>query len=271
MMATCRRFSKRSGARSLNRSCLPLPSPIARIAATTSCVRRRLSRMAGAKELIARRTGEVGSVDADYCPQGFADRPVEYEIGDRVEAGRLAVDDDQCGTVALGQFREPGRRIDDERGAGDDEQIGGARLDLGAPHRLDRHRLAEGDRCSLDPAPAGAANRCRAVALEGATQFANLVPPRAIEAVRVGRVAVQLDDLVHGNAGGPMEAVDVLGDHRSGGTAADELGNGAMPAVRLRVSPGVIGFEAAPPSFAPSFLGGKEIREIDWRHLGPDP
>src|SRR6516162_2314241 len=68
-----------------------------------------------------------------------------------------------------------------------------------------------------------------------------------------------------------MEAVDILGDDRSDGTAADELGNSTVTAVRLRISPGVVGLEAAPPGFTPSLVGGEEIREIDRRHLCPDP
>jgi hypothetical protein len=34
-----------------------------------------------------------------------------------------------------------------------------------------------------------------------------------------------------------MEALDILGDHRSDGTAAAELGDGTVAAVRLRVPP----------------------------------
>ena len=56
----------------------------------------------------------ASSVDADGCAEGFADRPVQHEVGDRVEARRLAVDDDQGGAVALGELRKGGRRIDDE-------------------------------------------------------------------------------------------------------------------------------------------------------------
>jgi len=59
-------------------------------------------------------TRKDSSVDADRCAQGFADRPVQDEVGDRVEAGRLAVDDNQGGAVAIGELRKAGRRIDDE-------------------------------------------------------------------------------------------------------------------------------------------------------------
>ena len=139
------------------------------------------------------------------------------------------------------------------------------------PHRLDRHRLAEGNGRRLDPTAAGAAHRCRPVAFESDTQFSDLVPLRALETVRIGRVAVQFDHLRGRNAGGLMEPVDVLGDHRSGGAAAHELGNRTMTAVRLRVAPGVVGLETATPGFAPGLLGGEKIREVDRRHLGPNP
>jgi len=201
------------------------------------------------------------------CAGGCAPVPCSCSV----EAGRLAVDDNEDRAVALGQLRKPGRRVDDERGARDDKQIGGERLDFGTAHRLDRHRLAKRDRRGLDPTTAVAAHRCGPVALEGAAQFGNLIPPRAIEAMRVGRVAVQFDDLLGGNAGGLMEPVDVLGDHRSGGAAAHELGNRTMTAVRLRVAPGVVGLETATPGFAPGLLGGEKIREVDRRHLGPNP
>ena len=96
----------------------------------------------------------------------------------------------------LRQFRECGGGIDDERGAGDDEEIGGERLGLGAAHRRGRHRLAERDRRGLDEAAAVVADGGGLVALEGPTQRLELVASRAVEAMGVGRVAVQLDDLV---------------------------------------------------------------------------
>jgi len=52
-----------------------------------------------------------GSIDADRCAEGVADRTVEHEIGDRVEAGRLAVDDYQDGAVVFCHFREGGGGI----------------------------------------------------------------------------------------------------------------------------------------------------------------
>src|SRR6516225_11855154 len=58
---------------------------------------------------------------------------------------------------------------------------------------------------------------------------------------------------------------------RGSGTTANELGDGTVAAVRLRIAPGVVGLEAPPPGFAPGFLGGQKIRKIDRRHLGPDP
>src|SRR4029077_3521380 len=77
---------------------------------------------------------EVCSIDADRSTEGVANGPVEHEVCDCVETGRLAVNDDQGGAVALGQFGKTSRRVDDERGAGHDEQIGGARLEFRAAH-----------------------------------------------------------------------------------------------------------------------------------------
>ena len=67
-----------------------------------------------------------------------------------------------------------------------------------------------------------------------------------------------------------MKAIDVLGNDGRGGAAADQFGDGTVAAVRLRIAPGVIGFEAAPPGLTPGILGGEEIREINRRHLCPD-
>src|SRR5262245_56007054 len=44
-----------------------------------------------------------------------------------------------------------------------------------------------------------------------------------------------------------------------------------MAAVRASISPGVVRLEAATPGFAPGFVRREKIREIDRRHLCPDP
>jgi hypothetical protein len=56
----------------------------------------------------------AGSVDADRCAESLADRTVEHEVGDCVEAGWLAVDDYQGRAVVFRQFREGGGGIDDQ-------------------------------------------------------------------------------------------------------------------------------------------------------------
>src|ERR1700738_2178459 len=68
-----------------------------------------------------------------------------------------------------------------------------------------------------------------------------------------------------------MQSVDVLGDHRGGLAAANELGHGAMPAVRLRRADHAVAGEFAPPRLAPRLLGGEEVFEVDRRQAGPDP
>ena len=44
-----------------------------------------------------------------------------------------------------------------------------------------------------------------------------------------------------------------------------------MTAVGGRCAKGLLHREAPPPGFAPRFLRGEEIREVDRRHAGPDP
>ena len=97
-----------------------------------------------------------------------------------------------------------------------------------------------------------------------------LVARAAIEAVRVGRVAVQFDDAIPGDAGGLMQPVDVLGDDRRRRAAADQRSDRAMAAVGRRGAKGLLHRKAPAPGLAARLLRGEKIGEIDRRHLGPD-
>ena len=79
----------------------------------------------------------------------------------------------------------------------------GHRLLLGARHRDLGHGLAEGDGGGLDDAAAGRQIGSSLVAREDLADRVELVAMAAVEAGRVGGVAVQLDDLVVGHAGAP--------------------------------------------------------------------
>ena len=86
---------------------------------------------------------------------------------------------------------------------------------LGALHRLGRHRLAERHGRGLDVAAAVAIRaRGRSTLRILSLHPGQFVALRAIEADRVGRVAVQLDDVVRRNARCLMQIVDVLRHHR---------------------------------------------------------
>src|SRR5262245_62819207 len=67
-----------------------------------------------------------------------------------------------------------------------------------------------------------------------------------------------------------MQAVDVLGDDRRDRTAADELGDGAVTAVRLRFAKGVLHRKAPSPGLAPRLLRSEKVRKVDRRHARPD-
>jgi hypothetical protein len=181
----------------------------------------------------------------------------------------LPVDDDQGGAVTFRQFREAGGGIHDQRRAEHDEQVGEQSLLLRAAHFIDWHRLAEGDRRCLDPSSAGAM-RHDIVALEVDAQVGDLIPLRAVEAMGIGGVAVQLDHFRIGNAGVLVQPVDVLGDDRGGAAGTDQFGAGAVAAVGGGLSKCVLHVETPFPGFPAGFVGAHEVAEIDRGVLGPD-
>src|SRR5437762_479051 len=62
------------------------------------------------------------SVHADRRAHRIADCFVQYEIGHLVERRRLAVDDDELGTVVLGELRKSCRGVNHERRAEHDKE-----------------------------------------------------------------------------------------------------------------------------------------------------
>ena len=110
---------------------------------------------------------------------------------------RVAVDDDQRRAVLFRAQREVGRGKYRQRRAEHDEQVARHRFLLRALHRQSRHLLAERDRGRLDDAAAGSCTDRPCPVLEFALDVRELDRARwQLEAARVGRVAVQLDDLV---------------------------------------------------------------------------
>ena len=90
---------------------------------------------------------------SDEGGERVADVETDDEIGEFVELGRLAVDDDEGRAIALGHRRKTGRRPHDKRRADHEKQIAVARQSLGASHRRFRHGLTERHRRRLDEAP----------------------------------------------------------------------------------------------------------------------
>ena len=115
------------------------------------------------------------------------------------------------------------------------------------------------------------AQRERPVRLECRFDRRQFVARAAIEARRVGRVAVQLDDPVLGHARSLVQPVHILRDHAAGLAAFDEFGDGAVAPVGLGLLDHGVSCELARPGLAPGLLGGDEIAEIDRLVLVPDP
>src|SRR6266700_806908 len=211
-----------------------------------------------------------GSIDPDRGAEGIANPLVDHQIGEFVEPGRLAVDDRQHGAAALGELGERGGRIDHQRRAEHDEEIGGQRGDFSAAHFGLRHRLTERDRRGLDEPVTAVAARRLAVTLKGDPNIGELKPRRAIEAGGVGGIAVQFDDLLRGDPGCLVQPVDILGDDGVDLAAAHQRIDGTMAAIGLGRAKLVFHRKAAAPGLAPCRLGGEEIVEINGRHPCPD-
>jgi hypothetical protein len=96
------------------------------------------------------------------------------------------------------------------------------------------------------------------------------MPTGAIEAARIGRVAVQLDHLFLGEPRGLMKPVDVLSDDRGRPATTDQFGDGPVTAVRLRLTQRRVDGKAAAPSLAPGRFRCHEGAEIDGRLSRPD-
>jgi hypothetical protein len=82
---------------------------------------------------------------------------------------------------------------------------------------------------------------------------------------------MELDNPLAGDAGGLVQTVDILRDHRSDRAAAHQLGDGAVTPVRGRCAKSILHCKTPPPGFAARLLRGEKIREVDRRHAGPDP
>ena len=115
------------------------------------------------------------------------------EIGEIVEFGRLAIDDDELRAVALRHQRKSRRRPHHQRRADREIEIGRHRQRFGVTHRRFRHRLAERDRRGLDIAVAFDAFGRAAGLIEALLHPFEFVALAAIETGGVARVAVQFD------------------------------------------------------------------------------
>ena len=196
------------------------------------------------------------------------------EIGDVVELGRLAVEDDEPRAVASWPCSgKSGRRPDHERRADREKQIAGQRQRFGAPHRRLRHRLAEGDRRRLDVA--AAVRAVRRLPVRPSKSFRD--PARARSAGRNrGRsrrwcCRAARPRRPASNARGLVQIVDVLRDHRrrlAGPIEAGERQMAARPAALSKTAP-PWRTAAARTSSRISWLAMNSSNGIGW-YLGPE-
>ncbi len=82
-------------------------------------------------------------------------------------------------------------------------------------------------------------------------------------------VAVQLDHVLGGDAGGLVQVVDVLRDHARHLAGAVEARQRAVAAAGLGAAELIHHGEAAPPGFVAGLLAGQKFVELDRPVLGP--
>src|SRR5262249_32775209 len=98
-----------------------------------------------------------------------------------------------------------------------------------------------------------------------------LIPLRAVETRRVSPVAVKLDDLLVGDAGALMQAVDVLSDDARDFSLLDQMRDRAVTAIRLCLCHGLVNGNLSTPRLTPRFFGRHELTKVDWLILAPEP
>src|SRR5579864_4873527 len=205
--------------------------------------------------------------------EGFEHRAdvLTYDkVGDVVELGRLAIDDDEAGAAALRQQRKAGRRPDHEGGADRQKQIAMKRKVLGALHCGIGHRLAERYGRGLDVAAAArAVGRAAVRGIHALPHPGEFVAFIAIEACGESRIAVQLDHMLRGKSRRLVQVVDVLGDDRGHLAGAVKARQRPVAAARPGIAELVGHGEAPPPRFVARLLARQELVERDRLVLGP--
>jgi len=78
--------------------------------------------------------------------------------------------------------------------------------------------------------------------------------PVAVEAVRKGSIAMQLDDIFCRNSRGLVQIVDILGDHGRNFARVIKLGDGAMAAAGSSGGKLLFHGKAPPPGLVTRFL-----------------
>src|SRR6185503_10615157 len=203
--------------------------------------------------------------------EGVADVALDDKVCDVAQIGRLAIDDHQRRAAALGQQRQPGRRPDHQRGADRQEQVAVPAQIFRALHGGRRHRLAERHRRGLDVAAAFAIGRMPAGALELLAHPGQFIAPVARKTGRVGRVAVQLDDIGGVDAGCLVQVVDILRHQSRHLAGAVEARQRAMAAAGPGGGKARLHGEAPPPGLVAHLPAAKEVVELDRPVFAPQP
>ena len=170
----------------------------------------------------------------------------------------------------LAMTGNPAAGWDLQRGADGEKQVTGQGCHLGQVHLAFRHRLAEGNRCGLDDAATGRAGRRAIDPVKFGSDPIEFMAGIALKALGVGAVAMQFDDLFRLQAGGLVQAIDILGDDVAELAQAGQFGKGAMSPARLDLADLLADLQVTVQGLAAHFRRRHEGLEVDRLVPGPD-
>ncbi len=211
--------------------------------------------------IVSRVPPTAAASSSSTSPSSLRSATASYGVGPLVTIASLP-------PLLEGEAGQPGGRVDGERGADADHQLGPFRQLRRSRHRALRQQLAEEDDVGFNRTSAGRADG-DIPCVEQPLDLLEVIGRRAAGAGGGLDRAVHLDHVL--GARSTVQAVDVLGDHAREQTAALELGQRLVGGVRAFVperveARPVVGPESLRIAFEDVDVG--DLHRVDVR---PDP
>lgn len=183
------------------------------------------------------------------------------DVGNGVEWGWGAIDDDEAGTAPFGEDGKLGGGVDDEGAADDEHEIAVAGGGDGTVERFAGEGFAEEDGGGAEGTTADLATEFAFGGHEAGLEGIGGPFATAVETTDAVSGAVELDDAVGSIAGLLVETVDVLGDDMGKEARTFEGDESEMPGIGLGGGELVIAGAAVFPVLASGFGVLQEIAD----------